>query len=618
MSDFDRPRQRCSLPHLADTLLPTIMAARQASHRSAPTTRETIETQIAHHYACIRDLKAQLNTLASISVLPPEVLSHIFLHDADFFGDRVVPAPSMKTRLRITHVCRHWRMVALDCPVLWSRFCVDKYSAMWMEELLSRSRQARLSIALTLSHGTVVKTVQANAVRSALASLGRVRDLSLKVLRPIVPEIGDLLRKPCPVLESLHIILFYAAIPTDSSLDALYNSQHSKLRQLQLSNCPVDWSHISLPNLTDLHIFNGPTPASSAVERPALNAFLGALARMPHLQMLTTNHALGLTTDANESAHTSRVPLPHLWKLQLNSEELPSCTRLLSCLDAPHLSRLQVTIASRYEELHSYSQLFRTISTYASSLGPSRTLSIPYPGSLSSGLSIHTYTDTFSNDTENDPTENWLRDRTPSLMLQGSSLLRDDILAAFFDVFPLGDVQCLVLPDPKPLAAHIGWQGYGIFEHIPTVVELRLVDWHISKDDASAVHKTLGLQTGLDGSHYLELPNLSTLTLEATEFHEHPELRKAAFVDTLRDISRERYENSMAIKHLRILERRSTSPGEVKLEEADIRLLAEAGHIGEVTFVGGAPVRGTSEDSWDVDGDSDDDTTDRAHENPDY
>lgn len=562
------------------------MADNQASHVSVLTLRETIETQISHHYTFIHVLKGQLNALALISALPPDILSQIFLHDAGFFGDSIIPAMRMKSRLRIAHVCRRWRAVALDYPILWSRFRVDGYSAACIGKLLSMSRKAPLSIELSLTHRSMY-TVQGEAVRSALASLGRVRHLSLAIRGPIIPEIEELLKVPCPLLEYLHITLFPGAFFTHRALESLYISQHSQLRQLHLSNCPADWRRTSLANLTELSILYDST---SDKTRLALDVFLGALARMPRLQMLKTEYAFAFVTEAaRESVAVTKALLPHLWKLQLNGEGLASCTLLLDCIDAPRLSRLHVAIEPQYHELQPYSRLFRAISKYASSLGPCRTFSISHPNPKSNkGPSITSYADTFPHDAGGSPTAHWARDRTPGLVLLGRPLMQGSIVAVFCEAFPLGDVQTLMLPGAHPFSFE-SWKWYDIFKHTSSVVELRLVDWSVSEDDGSIIRKGLGLQTDTSGSHYVPLPNLSTLTLEAAAFRVNPAQKKAAFLDALRDVSAERYENGVAIKHLRILEHRRALrlSHELKLEEADIRPLAEAEQIGEVTYVEG-------------------------------
>ncbi|TEB37109.1 hypothetical protein FA13DRAFT_1614958, partial [Coprinellus micaceus] len=59
----------------------------------------------------ITALQGRHNAASLIGRLPPELLSHIF----------GMLSYTWTRWIRVTHVCRHWREVALDCTSLWSR-----------------------------------------------------------------------------------------------------------------------------------------------------------------------------------------------------------------------------------------------------------------------------------------------------------------------------------------------------------------------------------------------------------------------------------------------------------------------------------------------------------------
>ncbi|EPS93079.1 hypothetical protein FOMPIDRAFT_1101941, partial [Fomitopsis schrenkii] len=90
-------------------------------------------------YECIRAINTQINALAPVSRIPPELLSKIFLHTA---GHRANPAsrPQSRDWIRVTHVCRHWRETALQCAALWSHVDVPALP----EQFLVRSKDAPL------------------------------------------------------------------------------------------------------------------------------------------------------------------------------------------------------------------------------------------------------------------------------------------------------------------------------------------------------------------------------------------------------------------------------------------------------------------------------------------
>ncbi|KAI0252264.1 hypothetical protein BJV78DRAFT_1124881, partial [Lactifluus subvellereus] len=68
----------------------------------------------------ILTLLTRRNALAPISLLPSELLAQIFHFHA-------LDEPSWSNRksfgwMKVTHVCRYWRQVALEDSSLWARF----------------------------------------------------------------------------------------------------------------------------------------------------------------------------------------------------------------------------------------------------------------------------------------------------------------------------------------------------------------------------------------------------------------------------------------------------------------------------------------------------------------
>ncbi|KAI0033008.1 hypothetical protein K488DRAFT_14992, partial [Vararia minispora EC-137] len=73
-----------------------------------------------------------------ISCLNDDVLSEIFLWQAAI----EIPSPSSLGWIRITHVSRHWRAVALHVPLLWARSVCTLPAAFAV--LLQRAKSAPL------------------------------------------------------------------------------------------------------------------------------------------------------------------------------------------------------------------------------------------------------------------------------------------------------------------------------------------------------------------------------------------------------------------------------------------------------------------------------------------
>ena len=115
--------------------------------------RSQIVTEIRQCDWRVITLKRRLNTLAPISTIPSELICEIFLcyTHADRQGDC---GDGFLTRnrhnihrnaVRLSHVCYHWRNVALSSPQLWAHMTWVKHME-WTKELLCRTQQAPLFV----------------------------------------------------------------------------------------------------------------------------------------------------------------------------------------------------------------------------------------------------------------------------------------------------------------------------------------------------------------------------------------------------------------------------------------------------------------------------------------
>ncbi|EPS98416.1 hypothetical protein FOMPIDRAFT_1094423, partial [Fomitopsis schrenkii] len=93
----------------------------------------------------ILHLRKTFNTLAPIAVLPPETLCAIFSHATDIASrDASNKAAACYSMISISHVCKHWREVALGCPILWSTLHFDAMPPQCIAEFLRRSQEVPL------------------------------------------------------------------------------------------------------------------------------------------------------------------------------------------------------------------------------------------------------------------------------------------------------------------------------------------------------------------------------------------------------------------------------------------------------------------------------------------
>ena len=164
-----------------------------AENSAKAQTPESMEGKIASH----------MNASVPIFVLSSETLREIFMHAAGFHEDpNVRDIPDMHKRTRISHVCKHWRSVALGFPALWSRFDVVDPPE-WMAELLVRSKQIPLQV--SISYLDLRKCPRDESVMLVLSSLGRIRDLSLESAPGFSEAILRLLDQDAPLLRTLSV-----------------------------------------------------------------------------------------------------------------------------------------------------------------------------------------------------------------------------------------------------------------------------------------------------------------------------------------------------------------------------------------------------------------------------
>ncbi|KAF8647498.1 hypothetical protein AX16_006703 [Volvariella volvacea WC 439] len=113
-----------------------------------------IDEEIARSYERIRHLRALRNTLVPVARLPDELLlkiifAHRSQHEADIvqqFGDDEYFPTLSYSWLSITHVCHHWRMVALECPNLWTKMYIRNNHSNWLDDFIQRSQSAPISL----------------------------------------------------------------------------------------------------------------------------------------------------------------------------------------------------------------------------------------------------------------------------------------------------------------------------------------------------------------------------------------------------------------------------------------------------------------------------------------
>ena len=122
-----------SSPHLAD-----IRAQKQRR-------RDDLLAEMDDHNTAIIKIKTRLNTLVPISTLPSELLADIFQIVVQANRDALVSTSPPYAWVAVTHVCTHWRAVALGTPTLWSDIVLP-CRPQCVREMLLRSQGVPLSV----------------------------------------------------------------------------------------------------------------------------------------------------------------------------------------------------------------------------------------------------------------------------------------------------------------------------------------------------------------------------------------------------------------------------------------------------------------------------------------
>ncbi|OBZ73733.1 hypothetical protein A0H81_06123 [Grifola frondosa] len=256
--------------------------------------RKAIEDEIAKHSHAIVELKSRLNTFAPIARLPPELLSEIFVvcaiqyfelqeRDIYYYG-----APHYYSWIKVSHVCRHWRTVALNAPRLWCRIALTSRSA--VKELLTRSKKAGLSIRADFRHSYSPLDERCKLLELAVEEIPRFKELSISCTARTLQGIFRMLARPAPLLQKLKISdpgnadLYYSYLPM------LFSSETPSLYHLELRKVPIRWSNLILHSPLRHLVIVGRRDAS--VKPGGLVDVLTALDNLPMLETLELEDAI--------------------------------------------------------------------------------------------------------------------------------------------------------------------------------------------------------------------------------------------------------------------------------------------------------------------------------------
>lgn len=307
---------------------------------------QMLDEEIEGFKDTIRALKTRRNALLLISQLPPELISTIFYFVQT---DPLSSTPYEKTKwTAVSHVCAHWRRVALETPRLWT--CIDIRafeSGTWVETFLERSKRAPLTLSVNLTSRSQQR------IEAVLGNMDRMRQLSLTLQIPMGQDLLEILEThPAPLLELLEINSF-ATAGSGRLSDNLFAGNHPSLRRLKLINCNLSWNLPTLKDLVALQISN-PHIMKGSGQGPSLLQLTSMLNKSPNLEHLDFDGAFPISqTDVDFG---SPILLSHLSKINLKSK-ISSCINLLNHISYPATS--SISVRSLYNTSHTLPDILR-------------------------------------------------------------------------------------------------------------------------------------------------------------------------------------------------------------------------------------------------------------------
>ncbi|OJA16093.1 hypothetical protein AZE42_05649 [Rhizopogon vesiculosus] len=299
----------------------------------------------------MRALRSRRNSLACISYLPPEILATIFEHVVERKSSMgVCRHPPCLT---VTHVCTHWRRLALEYPSLWAT--IDQDSARWMGIMLERSKKVALVVTCNAS------IVGRDCFEQIFSQLPRIKVLRLWSYQSDVDLILDSLSsQPAPLLQIFTFTIIGEPVPQKFLSDAIFQGQAPLLRSLELTSCSFSWTCV-FSGLRTLYVQGIHNP--SACTLPEL---LQALRCMPDLERLTLSR---LSMISGESRVLfDRVPLTQLKSIVLWAT-IQTAVALFAHLALPDNAMIALNL-KKVQGHQSFSDLFSAIGKGPGKFGP--------------------------------------------------------------------------------------------------------------------------------------------------------------------------------------------------------------------------------------------------------
>lgn len=250
--------------------------------------------------------------------------------------------------LRVSHVCRFWRVTALSFASLWTT--VDAAQPRLVGMALARSRTAPLKVILRdrVCDARVAATLESLQIRAQIAEhCGRIEELHVEPHFSYGLGLLKSFRRPAPMLRSLTIDNVDDSAARQ--LPQMFSGVTPKLERLSLGGF-VFWPGNKFKNLTQVCLHDQPKST-----RPGLRTFLDFLAASPSLQQLSLIDAgpTAYHTGSGTEIIGNSVSLDALRTLDIgNWPRAESIATFLSHLTLPSSTRINIWGAPIFPKHH--------------------------------------------------------------------------------------------------------------------------------------------------------------------------------------------------------------------------------------------------------------------------
>jgi len=429
----------------------TVSAADTKHHKD-------IDQEIRKYEDAVRQLKSQRNLLAVVAKVPPEIISKIFMFCAASCASEL----NTLAWIKVAHVSRHWRAVALGCPALWSTPVFS--SSKWAHEMIKRSKMAPLTIKADLS---LMTPKMIEAVQNALKHISRTTHLQFTASNGTIDKLLGHLEQPAPFLESLSVSNSYPnyhhLVERYAFPDSFLQGDAPRLRDLELIRCSIPWDSALFHSLSHLKI------CDTGLQRPSIDEMVALFQKMPSLESLDLSDCLPtLPVDAVAApAPIAVVNLALLSHVQLCGETL-ECANLLNHISFPATATVHLICKGGDATEGDFSTLLPSLSTWLKHSNPIRQVLVDH-------FTTSTVKFQFWNSCGTDATIPTL---VPTLHMelswqrfQGSTF--QSIVASVAKALPLTHLRALHFRQPiDTLTSDVWLTSFG---HLP---KLRMLDFH--------------------------------------------------------------------------------------------------------------------------------------------